>query len=214
MAFAPYDGTEATVAYPFILIQTERPYSATAPINLGYLKSVDKIGGVETGGIEAANSISLIREYIDKHELTITAELMQIEDTDLRDLIFAPEGSYTGDVPPAIMANVDMREVQCQVIMPDMADMSDLSSANIADGLWIPRASLIFHYGGTLDGKTPVTIKITLKALAQDEEWTDSVLGTVVPAGALWLDITGKTADLSPTGTGYSIVGWDSALTT
>ena len=213
MAFTPYDGTEATVGYPFILIQTERPYSSAAPVNLGYVKSVDIAGGIETGGIEAANSISLIREYIDKHELTITAELMQIEDVDLRNLIFNPSGSYSGTTPPAISANVDMREVQCQVILPDMADMTDLSSITIADGLWVPRASLIFHYDRTLDGKTPITIKITLKALAQDEDWTDATLGTIVSAGDLWLDLTGKTADLSPTGTGFSINGWDSALT-
>jgi len=222
MAFTPYDGTEATIGYPFLLLQTERPHSGTDPVNLGYILSVEIEGAQVSAGMEAANDLSFVREYMESHNFNIRGKLMQIADYELLQTLYnttfgksVGTDAYDSNLAP-IYANLDLREVQVQVLCPDMSDMAEVFTATettLAWGAYIPRAVLNLDYSMTLDGKTPLSINFELKALPQEVQWDDGASPATIIAekDVLWIPIKpGATVDLSASGTGYSIKKWDS----
>ena len=204
-----FDGSKATIGYPFLLIQTERPYTSTAPVNLGYIKTASVSGGETTGGIEAANSLSFIRRFLDTHELTIDVESLEVADSDLLLTIFGVS-AYEGTNLLRVKANRDLREVQVQLLCPDMSDMSDPSSASLAYGIYVPRAVMTLTYDATLDGKDSIAIHIKFEALENDQDF-GTTESEYAKKGDLFIQLKpGASINVSADGTGYSIKGWDS----
>jgi len=196
---AVFDGDSVHISKPFFFWASERPYAAIAPINLGWIEEsgISLSGGITMGEIMACNEKAAVKEYFDKHELSIEVPMLEVcDDGTILEKIFniVYGAGHTLELP----ATPVIREGQVQLIVPKMED-----AALCAWGIWLPRATLSWTYTMGLDGKKAVSMGIRVKALPDD--------GTVATAGTLVTFIEpGQTVSVIAAGKGFSIAKWDS----